>query len=355
MGLETFKTQVQRKKDFQSNGSSFQFPKIIMGTSSLGNLYQALPITQKLAIVNEAVEKSDGVTFFDTAGKYGAGLAIECLGECLRQLDVAEEDVLISNKLGWIRKPLITDEPTFEPGVWKNLDFDAYQNISYEGILECYRQGNELLGSYKAQFLSVHDPDEYLAGANDKKDREKRFNDIVNAYRALADLKKRGEILAVGIGSKDWRIIKEIEEKVDLDWVMFANSFTIYSHPNELLDYIEHLSVKNISIINSAVFNGGFLIGSDYFNYQPVSRLIDNNLYQWRDSFYCICEKHKLTPAAACVSFGLNIPGVKSVALNSSSSIRTGKNFELANVEISKAFWLEMKAEGLIDRDYPHL
>ena len=42
-----------------------------------------------------------------------------------------------------------------------DLKHDAVQDISYQGILDCYEQGNTLLGKYQARLVSVHDPDEY--------------------------------------------------------------------------------------------------------------------------------------------------------------------------------------------------
>jgi D-threo-aldose 1-dehydrogenase len=70
---------------------------------------------------------------------------------------VKPEDVLISNKLGWYRTSELQNgiEPTFEPGVWRNLKYDAVQKISYKGILECYEQGNQLLNGYKTSMLPV--------------------------------------------------------------------------------------------------------------------------------------------------------------------------------------------------------
>ncbi|MEO5910882.1 MAG: aldo/keto reductase [Pelobium sp.] len=121
-------------------------PKVILGTSSLkGNLYSAIPYSQKLEIVKAGMENSGELSMFDTAGKYGAGLALETLGKCLRKLRVAKNEVIISNKLGWLRKPLITPKPTFEEDVWIDIAYDAYQNISFDRILECFEQGNELL------------------------------------------------------------------------------------------------------------------------------------------------------------------------------------------------------------------
>ncbi|MCK7554718.1 aldo/keto reductase [Chitinophaga sedimenti] len=263
---------------------AMNIPKVIFGTSALGNLYTSLTPAEKTEIVKACIAASPVPAVFDTAGKYGAGLALEALGNSLRELGVPQQAVMISNKLGWYRIPLTGDEPAFEPGVWKDIQFDAEQRISYEGILQCYEQGNELLGGYHASLVSVHDPDEYLAAAVSGDERAKRLADIKDAYRALFELKSHGRIQAVGVGAKDWRVIREITDMLALDWVMIANSMTLHTHPDELLDYMAHLQSKGTGIINSAVFNGGFLTGGDYYNY----RLVDKEhvaLMHWRDQF----------------------------------------------------------------------
>ena len=53
----------------------------------------------------------------------------------------------------------------------RDLKHDAIQKISYEGMMECFEQGNELLGGYVPQMVSVHDPDEYLAMAKNERSR----------------------------------------------------------------------------------------------------------------------------------------------------------------------------------------
>jgi hypothetical protein len=142
-----------------------EFPRVVFGTATLGNLFVDLPEETKLEISRQWFETGKAVVV-DTAGKYGAGLALEVIGNNLRALKADPNQVIISNKLGWKRVPLTTDEPTFEPGAWLGLKNDAVQCISYDGILECWAQGNELLGEgYVCQFLSIHDPDEYLAAA----------------------------------------------------------------------------------------------------------------------------------------------------------------------------------------------
>ncbi|CAF1544914.1 unnamed protein product [Rotaria magnacalcarata] len=337
-------------------------PKLIFGTSALGNLYVALEDKIKLEIVKACMQYTSAqkTVFFDCAGKYGAGLALETLGNCLKTLNVKPDDVLISNKLGWYRTSELQHgtEPTFEPGVWRNLKYDAVQKISYEGILECYEQGNQLLNGYKAELVSVHDPDEYITGAHSQLEKDKRYNDIIEAYRALCELKNRDEVKAIGIGSKDWRMIKRIVNDVNIDWVMIANSMTVHSHPQELVTFMEELQRRGTIIINAAVFNGGFLIGEDYYNYRLMHPLYDQKLFEWRIGFFKLCDKYRIKPAQVCIVFGLNAPGVNSITLNGTDVNCVKENIgtvTAGNVIIPSSFWKEMKEHGLIDKNYTYL
>lgn len=329
-----------------------QLPEVIFGTSGLGNLYTIMPDEVKLAIIDEYIKatNNDKIPFFDTAGKYGAGLALENLGNCLSALNIEPEKVLISNKLGWIRTPLLTPEPTFEPGVWKGLKYDAVQKISYDGILECYDQGNELLGEYSSAYVSVHDPDEYLAAAVDARDEEKRYQDILGAYEALSDLKRQGKAQAIGVGAKNWRSIERICNDVELDWVMIANSVTVQSHPKDLLQFMKDLDRKGIFSINSAVFNAGFLTGGEFYNYKFVDPETSwgSELIAWRERFYEVCKRYNIAPPAACVKFGMAAPGVKSIAVSTTNPKRVASNIALVNADIPDAFWQELKDKGLI-------
>lgn len=110
---------------------SLQLPKVMFGTSSLGNLFEETTYETKKAVVQKIVEANPDLAAFDSAGKYGAGLSLESLGQALEELGIPAGKVLISNKLAWKRVPLTTPEPTFEPGAWVNLKNDAIQDISY--------------------------------------------------------------------------------------------------------------------------------------------------------------------------------------------------------------------------------
>jgi D-threo-aldose 1-dehydrogenase len=333
-------------------------PPLVFGTSCLGNLYEALAPETKLAISREWFNHVPGPVVLDTAGKYGAGLALEVLGANLCELGVPADSIIISNKLGWLRTPLRTPEPTFERGVWADLNHDAVQRVSYGGIMECWEQGCELLGApYRPQLVSIHDPDEYLKVASSPDDRRRRFEEIVDGYRALADLKRRGEVVAVGVGSKDWRVVREIDAVTSLDWVMLANSLTIYSHPADLLEFLSKLVNRGVGVINSAVFNAGFLIGGRFFDYRELSR--DNPdhqpLFAWRERFLALCREHEVAPAIACVQFAMSPPGVAAVAMNTSKPAHVADNAASVATKIPLEFWRAAKAAELIRHDYPHV
>ncbi len=338
--------------------TGLKVPPVIYGTSYLGNLYRVLPYEEKLALMRKWFECTEKPVVIDSAGKYGAGLALETIGKGLSDLGIAPGDIVISNKLGWLRVPLKTREPTFEPGAWAGLENDAVQTFSYEGILECYQQGNDLLGgSYRAELVSVHDPDEYLFDAANSGDRNKRLEDILESYRALFDLKKKGSIKAVGIGAKHWPTIRELYGKVSFDWVMIANSFTIFSHPPEILEFLDRLDADGVGIINSAVFHGGFLTGGSLFDYQEVPPDTEKGkiIHSWREAFNRICDAHGVAPGDACIHFSLSHPAIVSLALNTSKPEKMNRNVETLRKSIPEDFWTDMKGEGLIDPEYKYL
>ncbi|WP_192085462.1 aldo/keto reductase [Algoriphagus sp. Y33] len=330
--------------------TGIQVPAMIVGTGSLGNLYEARPYGQKLELVLAALECFPDGAVFDSAGKYGAGLALDTLGQALYDLQVPKDKVLISNKLGWKRAPLLGTEPTFERDVWKELTHDAVQDISYQGILNCFEEGNELLKGFDAQLVSIHDPDEYLDQANSPKDYEKRFEDILEGYAALTELKQAGKVKAIGVGAKNWEVIRKVYKNYPLDWVMIANSMTIYDHPEELFHFMGQLEKDGVGIINSAVFHSGFLVGGDYFDYQKMDS--DDSEFQkrhqWRARFFTLCEEQAVDPAHACIQFALQLPGVNSLALNSTSTRRVRANAAFCTISLPDYFWAACKEQGLI-------
>lgn len=336
--------------------TGLDFPTIIFGSSSLGNLFKSYTKAEKKEILLEAFQQTAPNTVFDTAGKYGAGLALEVLGEFLVEENIPKSNIIITNKLGWTRVPLTTPEPLFEPNIWKGIKNDAVQKISYEGVLECFEKDNELLQGYIPQLISLHDPDEFLGKAKNEKEREALWKDVLGAISAMKELKDQGKVDGIGVGAKDWKIIKEIYKRFPLDYVMIANSLSLINHPPELLSFVNLLKEDEVGIILAAIFQSGFLTGEDFFDYKKLDPKIieDQKKIQWRNLFFEVCERYEVAPFHACIQFSLKIPGVTSIALSVTKPELVKKNLMASETTLPEAFWKELKDKSLIS-DFPYI
>jgi D-threo-aldose 1-dehydrogenase len=339
-------------KEFGKTG--LRLPPLVFGATSLGNLFRASSDEEKAAIVRAWTTSQLSPIVIDTAGKYGAGMSLEVIGRELEALHVDPSSVVISNKLGWRRKPLVGDKPSFEPDAWFDLEYDAEQDISREGIIRCWEEGEELLGRYSAQLVSVHDPDDFLAAASDEEERKARHHQVVEAYAALTELKERGSVAAVGIGAKDWKTVELLLADCSFDWVMLANSWTILKHPRELDAFLHTLLARSIPVINSALFHGGFLIGGDLFDYRLIdpSNPVDQRLLSFRQELNALCEEFQTTVFRLGIEFGIAHPAVHSIALSSSRGDRVRGHLEIleqiAASPLPEALWQALRERGLL-------
>ena len=209
-------------------------------------------------------------------------------------------------------------------------------------ILRCYEEAAELLGGRPIDLVSVHDPDEFLAGGGSA-------DDILGAYRALFELKQAGRARGVGIGAKDWRVIRDLYGSIRFDWVMFACAPTILRHPRELRDFMLKLKDDRVGVIDSALFNGGFLAGGDMLDYRKADPVRDAALFRKRADYLAVCRDFRIDPAAAAVEFGFRQPGVAAVSLNTSVPDRIAVNASYARHKSPAEFWAELKRRKVID------
>ncbi|MFK7737344.1 MAG: aldo/keto reductase [Pirellulaceae bacterium] len=339
-------------REFGKTG--LKLPPLVFGATSLGNLFRASSDEEKAAIVRAWTTSQLSPVVIDSAGKYGAGMSLEVIGRELDALDVDPSSVVISNKLGWRRKPLHGDKPSFEPDAWFDLEYDAEQDISRDGIIRCWEEGEELLGRYTAQLVSVHDPDDFLAAAKDEGERKERYRQIVEAYGALAELKASGAVAAVGIGAKNWKTVELLLEDCDFDWVMLANSWTILKHPPELDAFLHDLLGRSIPVINSALFHGGFLLGGELFDYRLVdpSKAEDQEMLGFRQALNELCDEFETSVFRLGIEFGMAHPAVHSVALSSSRGGRVSGHVDVveqvASSPLPEALWQALQDRSLL-------
>ena len=112
-----------------------------------------------------------------------------------------------------------------------------------------------------------------------------------------------------------------------------------------------------VGIINSAVFNAGFLTGGVYFDYRKTdpANPADQPLFEWREKFFAICRKHDIAPGDACLNFAVSAPWITAVALNPGKPQRMGHNKKVISEALPVKFWDELKSAGIIHKNYPYV
>lgn len=117
---------------------------------------------------------------------------------------------------------------------------------------------------------------------------------------------------------------------------MIANNLSLKSHLEDLLVFVKQLYESGNVIINPAVFNGGFLVGRDYYNQEFVNKNTAEGkaLNDWRDQFFEFWKAFDIQPAEANFNFGFNIPGVDSVAVSIVVPEWVKRNIEMATKKI---------------------
>ena len=320
------KISADHHRPFGNTG--LRVPPIMFGTSALGNVRRVIPEQTKLEICGEWFRHVSPPVFVDTSHQDGNGLALEALARAFQRLDVSPEEAILASRIS-------CNEGRF----------------GHDSIRASWDETCRLLcGNHRPQLIAIESPDEFLAAAQTPTDRAQRFQDILEAYRALEGLKATHHVAGIGIAAKDWQVVREIDAAVRLDWVMLVGCFTIMRHPPEVLEFMASLAARQIPMINAGIFHGDFLVGGSSFDSRALTpeNPADRSLFAWRKAFAALCHGHGITLAHACIQFALSAPAVAAVAINTSHPDRIAENADSAIAKAPDAFWASMKEEGLL-------
>ncbi|MYE25825.1 MAG: hypothetical protein F4X87_01135 [Chloroflexi bacterium] len=124
-----------------------------------------------------------------------------------------------------------------------------------------------------------------------------------------------------------------------------------------MLAFLDSLHDKGVAIINSAVFNAGFLTGGEFFNYVKLDPANPEHRekFAWREKFFALCEQHGQVPAEVCIQFGKSHPGIAALALSTSRPERVKTNVDAMSAAVPAGFWDVLKEEGLLAEDHPYV
>ena len=322
-------------------------PPIVFGSTALGNAFQVVPDVTKLEMCSKWFDHVAPPVFIDTAGKYGAGLALEVIGRSLAKFEIPPRRWLSAISSGG-SAPLRTSEPIFEPGVWIDIEHDAVQRISYDGILECWDEGCRLLGPHIDLGLRRSTIPTNISPPPARLTIAAAASTTFSTPIALAELKLRGDVAAVGVGAKDWHAVRKSlppSRSIGSCSRIASRSCVIrrtwwHSCGVWLTRRRDHQFGR---------FHAGFLVGGRYFDYRVVGpeNDADQALFAWRKSFVALCEAHGISPLHACVQFGFSAVRVSLPwRLNTSHADRVGKNVAAVLTPVPQQFWATFRKKA---------
>lgn len=313
------------------------------GCGPIGGLFAPIPEAQARDTL--AAARAAGISYFDVAPLYGAGLAEHRLGEALRR---ARDGVVLSTKVGRLLKP-VRGRPQMKSMFAESLPFDVAYDYSYDGVMRSVEDSCQRLGTASIDILYIHDVNRKWHG--DAVDD--RFREVMNGgYRALEELRAGGVVTAIGVGVNDPEILVRFAEAGDFDCFMLAGRYTLLEQTP--LDALFPLCQrKSISIVAAGPFNSGILAsgakpGAKYFYADAPEPIMAK-----ARALEAVCTRHGVPLAAAALQFALGHPVVASVATGMVTPDEVAANVAHMARPIPTDLWSELKHSGLLREDAP--
>jgi D-threo-aldose 1-dehydrogenase len=317
------------------------------GTATLGDIRASVSEAQASATIEAAW--SAGIGFFDTAPWYGRTKSEHRLGAVLRTKP--RQSYALSTKVGrvFFRPP---GAGAVEPAGWAGgLPFELRFDYTRAGVLRSYEDSLQRLGIPSVDALLIHDLDAGYHG----EDGVARFLDELDAgggFAALAELKERGEIAAIGAGINVVGMIPRFLERFPLDVFIVAMPYTLLSQAaleSELGLCVE----RGASVVIGAPFASGILAigpreGATY-GYRPAE---DEVMVRAR-RIDALCQQFGVPLGAAALQFPFGHPAVVSIIPGPNAPEQVRTNLAWLRQEIPGDLWAALKAERLIDPAAP--
>ena len=326
----------------QHGWATLPFGRVGFGTAEIGNLKSAISEANANAVLHAAADA--GITFFDTAPGYGAGLAELRLGTFLRERE-DRNHLVIASKAG---RYLVPGEETSARALFAApLPFRSQFDYSYDGIMRSVEQSLLRIGVTSLDLLFIHDLDPANHGAN----LETHYRAFLNSgSRALDQLKREGTITYSGISVNDPTFGARMLRRYHFDVAMLASRYTLLDQ-SAAEEFLPVAEAAETPIIAAGVFNSGILADGaapaatyDYHLASPEMRQRVLNLS-------AICERHKVSLAAASLQFTQAHPQIQCLLLGTSRADRIASNKQAAVEVIPLQFWQDIKAIGAIPKD----
>ena len=321
----------------QSDGVSgrITFPsRIGFGASGIGTLYR--DVSDQQAHDTLAAAYRGGIRYFDTAPLYGHGLSELRLGQFLRT--VPRDSFMISTKVGRYMVPPRGEAVDY--GLWAApLRLKPVFDYSYEGTMRALEQSASRIGFPNFDLVYIHDVDRYTHGDG----YVRRFDEAMDGcYRALDELRRCGDVKAIGVGVNESNVATQFVEAGRFDAIMIAGRYSLLdcSAGDDLFPAARNSAT---AIVVAGVFNSGILakgpsgVGATYdYGASPP------NITRRTEEICRVCAKNSVSLQAAAIQFPLRHPAVSAAVLGISRPEHVDQNLDWSRQFIPESFWSEL-------------
>lgn len=300
--------------------TGLEISRFSLGTAAFGGLFTSVPEADCKSVVSEALES--GIRLIDTAPHYGKGEAEKRVGLSLQ--GVNRDQYVLSTKIGRLLKPIEheVDESFLDADTSVTRVFD----FSYSGVMQSFQDSLERLKVDAIDILFIHDPDDHEQQA------------IEEAFPALAELRSKGLIKAIGVGMNQSQIPTAFVEQTDIDLVLIAGRYSLLDQ-SASIDLLPAATRRGVDVIAAGVFNSGILAEPENptatYNYMPVSLEMRQKAMRIRD----VIADYGYPLTTIAMKFPLQNSSVKSVLVGCRSSHELIANIENFNHEVEESFW----------------
>lgn len=325
--------------------TALSVPVFGYGSAHLGELYGLVTEADADATVEAAW--NSGVRLFDSAPWYGLGLAEHRLGHVLRHKP--RDQYVVTTKVGRVlERPF--DPAGFKSATWTGgLKFEHRFDYRYDGIMRSYEDSLLRLSLNTVDALIIHDLDKLYHG----EEFGYRKRDLVNSgIKALEELKRRGDIKAIGMGINTAEALETVAPIVDLDFVLVAMPYTLLDQAS-LHTGMAACVKRGVSVVIGAPFASGILVtgsgSTSKYGYANAAPEMQEKVR----GIEAVCKAHGVALPAAALQFVLAHPAVVAEIPGAARPTEVEQNVASFRTKIPAGFWTDLKAKGLIDPDAP--
>ena len=309
-----------------------------LGCATLGGSRVPVSRSEAEAIVRAAW--ASGVRYVDTAPFYGFGQAERCVGDALRE--VPRDEWVLSTKVGRLLRPHANLTATERQQ--HLMPFDAVFDYSYDAIMRSFEDSLQRLGLGRIDILYVHDIGAMQHGREGHPAIMSALRD--GGYRALEELRRCGDVQAIGIGVNEREVLLEAMECGAWDAFLLAGRYTLLEQA-PLDDLLPKCLSSGISIVVGGSLNSGILAGRDTWNYKAAPPEIVARV----DRIKAVCDSHRVPLAAAALQFPLAHLAVAAVIPGPRSVAEFAANVKFLQYPIPPALWSDLRDAKLL---HPH-